>query len=378
MTPITLFFCGDVMLGRGIDQILPHPCDPAIREPYIDNALDYVRLAERVNGPIARPVTPAYVWGDALEELARVKPHARIVNLETAVTCSEDRVPKGINYRMSPANVACLSAAAIDCCALANNHVLDWGPSGLAETLDTLRAAGIRTAGAGRSRLEAEAPAELPLEPHGRILVFSFGTESSGVAPAWAATPNRPGIDFLSDLSEHTADRIAARVHAVKRHGDLVVASVHWGGNWGYAISAVEERFAHRLIENAGVDVFHGHSSHHPKGIDVFRDKLILYGCGDFINDYEGIGGHGEFRSDLGLMYFPTLEAETGRLLRLEVVPTQMKRLRVQRASPADARWLRTLLDREGGRFGTSTKPGASQGIELKWKKLSDSRAPSP
>jgi poly-gamma-glutamate capsule biosynthesis protein CapA/YwtB (metallophosphatase superfamily) len=378
MTPITLFLCGDVMLGRGIDQILPHPCDPAIQEPYMDSALGYVRLAERVNGPIARPVTPSYVWGDALEELARVKPHARIVNLETAVTCSEDRIPKGINYRMSPANVACLSAAAIDCCALANNHVLDWGPSGLAETLDTLRAAGIRTAGAGRSRPEAQAPAELALESHGRILVFSFGTEGSGVPPDWAAAPNRPGIDFLPDLSDHTADRIAARVHAVKRDGDLVVASVHWGGNWGYAISAAEERFAHRLIENAGVDVFHGHSSHHPKGIDVFRDKLILYGCGDFIDDYEGIGGHEEFRGDLGLMYFPTLEAETGRLLRLEVVPTQMKRLRAQRASPADAHWLRTLLDREGGRFGTSTTPGASQGIELKWKKLSDSRVPSP
>jgi len=378
MTPITLFLCGDVMLGRGIDQILPHPCDPAIQEPYMDSALGYVRLAERVNGPIARPVTPSYVWGDALEELARVKPHARIVNLETAVTCSEDRVPKGINYRMSPANVACLSAAAIDCCALANNHVLDWGPSGLAETLDTLRAAGIRTAGAGRSRPEAQAPAELALEPHGRILVFSFGTEGSGVPPDWAAAPNRPGIDFLPDLSDHTADRIAARVHAVKRDGDLVVASVHWGGNWGYAISAAEERFAHRLIENAGVDVFHGHSSHHPKGIDVFRDKLILYGCGDFINDYEGIGGHEEFRGDLALMYFPTLEAETGRLLRLEVVPTQMKRLRAQRASPADARWLRTLLDREGGRFGTSTTPGTSQGIELKWKKLSDARLPAP
>ncbi|MEO8007956.1 MAG: hypothetical protein ABI728_05480, partial [Betaproteobacteria bacterium] len=89
-------------------------------------------------------------------------------------------------------------------------------------------------------------------------------------------------------------------------------------------------------------------------------------------------GGHEEFRGDLGPMYFPTLEPETGRLLRLEMVPTQMKRLRAQRASPADARRLRTLLDREGGRFGTSTTPGASQGIELKWKKLSDSRVPSP
>jgi poly-gamma-glutamate synthesis protein (capsule biosynthesis protein) len=357
MTAVTLFLCGDVMLGRGIDQILPHPSDPAIAEPYMTSALDYVRLAERANGPIARPVSPGYVWGDALEELARVSPHARIINLETAVTRSDDLVPKGINYRMHPANVSCLSAAAIDCCALANNHVLDWGPSGLVETLDTLHAAGIRTAGAGKSRLEGEAPAELALASGGRILVFSFGAEESGVPPDWAAAPGRMGIDVLTALSDHTADAIAARVHAVKRDGDLVVASVHWGGNWGYDISAAEERFAHRLIEHGGIDVFHGHSSHHPKGIEVFRDKLILYGCGDLINDYEGIGGHEEYRGDLGLMYFATVDAANGRLLRLELVPTQMRRLRLRRASPADARWLRRRVDRESERFGTPRPP---------------------
>ena len=147
---ITLFLAGDVMTGRGIDQILPHPGDPRLYEPYIRDARDYVRLAERRHGTIERPVSFDYPWGDALVELQRVVPDARIINLETAITVSDRYRPKGINYRMNPDNVPCITAAKIDCCVLANNHVLDWGPSGLLETLDSLRGAGLRTAGAGK------------------------------------------------------------------------------------------------------------------------------------------------------------------------------------------------------------------------------------
>ena len=67
--PIKLFLCGDVMTGRGIDQILPHPCDPSLHENYVKSAMDYVRLAEEEVGPIARPVDFSYVWGAALEKL---------------------------------------------------------------------------------------------------------------------------------------------------------------------------------------------------------------------------------------------------------------------------------------------------------------------
>jgi poly-gamma-glutamate synthesis protein (capsule biosynthesis protein) len=365
---ITLFLCGDVMTGRGIDQILPHPCHPALHEPYMRSALDYVRIAEQRNGPISRPVSHAHIWGDALGELERVKPDARIINLETAVTRSDEWADKGINYRMNPGNVACLSAAAIDCCVLANNHVLDWGTSGLTETLGTLHAAGLKTAGAGNNRLEAEAPGELLAGEDRRVLIFSFGAESSGVPPAWAASDRKPGIDFLADLSQRTLDRIAQRVRAARKPGDVVIASIHWGGNWGYEISPTEMRFAHDLIDHATIDVVHGHSSHHPKAIEVFRGKLILYGCGDLINDYEGISGHDAFRGDLGLMYFPTLDSETGELLGLELVGTRMQRFRVQRASDADVRWLGSMLTREGGRFGTWTELRPDCRIELRWK----------
>jgi poly-gamma-glutamate synthesis protein (capsule biosynthesis protein) len=377
MGPTTLFICGDVMTGRGIDQILAQPSDPEIREPYMDSALGYVELAETANGSIARPVEASYIWGDALEEFQRVMPQARIINLETAVTRSDDRVPKGINYRMHPANISCLTAAGIDCCVLANNHVLDWGPSGLAETLATLRAAGIKSPGAGRNDGEAWAPAVLPHAGDRRILVFSFGTATSGIPSSWAASATKGGVAFLTDLTDRTAQRIALAIRTHKQPGDLVVVSVHWGGNWGYEIAPDEVRFAHALIDG-GAHLFHGHSSHHPKGIEVYRDRLIVYGCGDFINDYEGISGHEAFRSELGLMYFPTLDSDTGRLLRVELIPTQMKRLRVQRASAADSRWLRALIDREGRRFGTSTEAAEDHGLELRWTKASDSRTPSP
>jgi poly-gamma-glutamate synthesis protein (capsule biosynthesis protein) len=49
-----LFLCGDVMTGRGIDQILPHPCDPLLHESYVKSARDYIRLAEQVNGRIPK------------------------------------------------------------------------------------------------------------------------------------------------------------------------------------------------------------------------------------------------------------------------------------------------------------------------------------
>src|ERR1700758_1011442 len=177
---VRLFLCGDVMCGRGIDQVLAHPCSSEIYEEYVRSAERYVLLAEQANGPISRRNGPSYVWGAALGELERMQPDARIINLETAVTRSHDRANKGINYRMSPENAECLAAARINCCLLANNHVLDWGRAGLLETLTTLQDLNVKIAGAGRNDREARAPAVLNLA-NARLLIFSFGSTSSGI-----------------------------------------------------------------------------------------------------------------------------------------------------------------------------------------------------
>ncbi len=356
------------MLGRGIDQVLPHPSNPIIYEPYMKSARGYVDLAEEANGPIPRPVDFSYIWGDALEELERVAPDLRIINLETAITKSEDYWRgKGINYRMNPENIPSITVAKIDFCSLANNHILDWGYSGLRETLETLRKAGVKSAGAGKNLREAEAPAVMEVGGKGRVIVFSFGSVTSGIPLSWAASERRPGVNLLKDLSDKTVRRIKERVEEARQEGDIVIASIHWGSNWGYDIPSEQIGFAHRLIDDAGFDVIHGHSSHHVKGIEVYKERPVIYGCGDFINDYEGIAGYEYFRGDLGLMYFVGIDPSTRSLVYLRMIPTRIRRFRVNRASSADVLWMRDTLNREGKRFGTWVESNTDNTLELKW-----------
>jgi poly-gamma-glutamate synthesis protein (capsule biosynthesis protein) len=355
---ITIFLCGDVMTGRGIDQVLPYPSGPRICEPYMTSAYGYVELAEATHGPIAKPVGFSYVWGDALEEFERVQPDVRIINLETAVTKSTECAPKGINYKMNPENMPCITAARIDCCVLANNHVLDWGYAGLLETLETLDKANLRSTGAGRDLGQAEAPATIEIGGKGRVIVFSFGSVTSGIPSDWAASEDKPGVNLLRDLSSRTVGRIAETVREVKQPG----------GNWGYEISRQQKDFAHELIDEGQVDIVHGHSSHHAKGIEVYKGKPIFYGCGDFLDDYEGISGYEEFRDDLVLMYFVSFEPSSGRFVRLEMRPLQIRKFRLNLASRQDSRWLRDVLDREGSRLGTRVALNEDQTLSLIWQ----------
>jgi poly-gamma-glutamate capsule biosynthesis protein CapA/YwtB (metallophosphatase superfamily) len=225
---ITLFLCGDVMTGRGVDQVLPTPSAPRIYESFASSAVVYVELAEGAHGPIPRPVSYTYIWGDALAALQRIAPD-------------------------------------------------------------------------------------------------------------------------------------------VKRPKDIVAASIHWGGNWGYDIPATQIRFAHHLIDQAGVDVVHGHSSPHAKGIEVYHDKPILYGCGEFLNDYEGIPGYETFRDDLALMYVVRMAPSTGMLVSLEMTPLQMRRFCWHDASQADAAWLHNMLNREGSRLGTQVALSPDKTLLLRW-----------
>ena len=363
-----LFLCGDVMTGRGIDQAMPHSVNPVLYEPYIHDAREYVALAQKAHGSISCPVSFDYIWGDALAELDRVRVDFRIVNLETAITSAETPWPdKGINYRMHPQNIGCLSAARIDACALANNHVLDWGYDGLSETLQTLDAAGIAHAGAGNDVYQAMSPTVLGTAGNSRVLLFSFGSTTSGISEDWKATSISPGVNLLDDLSEQTAARVCDEMRAHQQPGDLLIASIHWGGNWGHEIPREQIVFAHHLIEQ-GVAIVHGHSSHHVKAIEVFKGRPILYGCGDFITDYEGITEYETFRDDLALMYLIELDSDSGELINARLVPMQMRRFRLERASAGDSKWLCSLLTELGARFGTAARLQEDSSLLLEWR----------
>jgi poly-gamma-glutamate synthesis protein (capsule biosynthesis protein) len=362
-----LFLSGDVMIGRGIDQILLYPCPPRLHEDYVSSAVAYVEFAEQVSGRIQRPVGFDYIWGAALDSLREYRPDARIVNLETSITRSEDYEPKGINYRVSPENAECLRAGGIDCCVLANNHVLDWGETGLVETLEALDRMGVKRVGAGRNFSEARRPAVLDIAGKGRVVLVAFALPSSGAPPHWAASGERAGVNLLPDLSTDNASRVCDFLRNAAKTGDISVVSIHWGPNWGYEIPDEQRRFAHKLIDEAGVSVVHGHSSHHAKAIEVYRNRLILYGCGDFLNDYEGIEGYEEYRADLSLMYYVDVDPTSGDLVALELTPLQIRRLRLEPAASADAEWIARRLDRESAEFGVGVESASPQSLTVSW-----------
>src|SRR5437763_9898954 len=268
---------------------------------------------------------------------------------------------------MHPQNIGCLASAKISAGALANNHVLDWGYDGLSETLKTLDAAGIAHAGAGNDAEDATQPAAWDTAGNGRLLLFSFGSRTSGIPEDWKATSISPGINLLDDLSEATAARVADQMRWYQRTGDLIIASIHWGSNWGYEISRDQITFAHRLIEE-GIAIVHGHSSHHVKAIEIFKERLILYGCGDFLTDYEGISGYEMFRGDLALMYLVQLDSGSGELIAARLVPMRMRRFKLERVSAADAKWLCNLLNQLGAQFATQTRLEDDVSLTLHWQ----------
>lgn len=361
----TLFLCGDVMTGRGIDQIFPYPSNPILYEDYVKDAKQYIKFAEGLNGPINWPVHYNYIWGDALAILETFKPSLRMINLETSITTSSTWANKGINYRMHPKNTACLSAAKIDFCSLANNHILDWGEEGLLETINSLQAANIKSSGAGIDLQTAQTPAVFNLPNNQsnqnnesnaininntrntRIIIFSIGSSSSGIPPLWKATNYRAGVDYVEELSLNYVASLQQRIAAIKKAGDIVIVSIHWGSNWGYHIPREQQTFARALIDEAQVDIVYGHSSHHFKGLENYKGKLILYGCGDFINDYEGIIGYEEFRSNLVLMYFPTINLLDGKLVNLKIVPLKLQKFCLNIPSEEEIEWVYSVLNRE-------------------------------
>jgi len=280
------------MTGRGIDQILPHPGDPTLREP-LEDAGNYVTYAEEASGPIPRPVDFAWPWGDALPLVDDFSPDIRLLNLETTITADGEFAPrKAVHYRMHPDNLACLTAIRPDVCTLANNHILDFGPGGLTDTLHALSGAGIEGVGAGVDSEQAQRPAMLTLPDGHRAVIGAGGAESSGVPRRWAATATRPGVAFIPNLSNRAAVDIADRVLALKQPGDIAIVSLHWGSNWGYDVPPSQVRFARRLID-AGVDLVHALIAPPPadRGVPRQAHPLRLRRRRQRLRGYQGFRG---------------------------------------------------------------------------------------
>ncbi|XP_066912702.1 probable polyglutamine synthesis accessory protein MT0602 [Clytia hemisphaerica] len=251
----------------------------------------------------------------------------------------------------------------IGCCNLANNHILDYGFEGVKETIQYLNELKIKWFGFGKNWEIAWKPRIVKLKsPAGCDLKMAiFGIADHFVE--WKADTG-PGINYFDinnfQNTEQNFNRarwqeieyIQDEVKKVRSQVDLVTFSVHWGENFQNNVSRSRRDFAHALID-IGVDVVHGHSTHHVQGIEIYNGKLILYGCGEFINDYDvyedllqsvnaSLGRNfRRFRSDLSFAYKLHIEKNVSNqtaayLKRLDLLPIKIEHCAVTRLSQED------------------------------------------
>jgi poly-gamma-glutamate capsule biosynthesis protein CapA/YwtB (metallophosphatase superfamily) len=288
---------------------------------------------------------PDYPWGNTLPILRGAD--WRLCNLECVIS---DRgkpwsaYPKAFHFRSSARNVAVLQAAGINAVSLANNHVLDYGYDALSEMLEILDRAGIVHSGAGLD--DAQASCLASTEVQGRKIGILAVTDNE---PDWEAGPNRPGTFYVpTDLSDSRAINL---LHSV-RHGsavvDLLIVSAHWGSNWGYDPPQEHRTFAHALIE-AGADIVFGHSSHVFRGIEIYNGRPIVYGAGNFVDDYAVDQIE---RNDQSFIY--VIEMSDRIPERMCLYPTLIHRCHATLAEGVQARRIADKMDELCAALGTS------------------------
>jgi len=318
----TLTLLGDLMLGRLIDQLLP--------EHVHDSEESHHVASFRRSQPYLQDYTHPSPWGNTLELLKTSD--LVLGNLETAVTTHDRKWPnKVFNYRMHPTNIESLKVARIDYVSLANNHTLDYGREGLFETIEVLEKGGFAFAGAGRSVAEAERPAVLSLD---RTSVSAEDTASahevhlysfSDHPRDWSSVPEFNLIRYDLSYRSKLKDLLTKQHSDRPQNPSLKIASVHWGPNYSWEPDEDIRSMAHFLVDECGVDIIHGHSSHHVQGCEVRSGKLIIYGCGDFVDDY---AVNTQFRNDLSAAWNVSVEESVDgklQLCRLQVFPNRIR-----------------------------------------------------
>jgi len=314
--PITIAITGDVMLGRLVDET----------------------IAQRGF---------AYPWGDMRPALAEAD--LLLVNLECAITDRASRWHDGdkeFYFKAAPAAVATLTAAGVDLASLANNHICDFGPEGLLDTMRALDAAGIAHAGAGATLDEARRPAVLTSRDR-RVAVVAF----ADYPKAWAAPDASPGLNYTPVSTDGAAFApVRAAVSAARALADIVVFSIHWGPNMRARPTVAFRAFA-RSVVRAGADVFWGHSAHVVQGIEFYEGGVILYDTGDFVDDY---AVDTFLRNDLSALF--RLRFGPGGLERVELLPVQIAEMQVNAARGAARQWFVERATALCNEMGTALK----------------------
>ena len=215
---------------------------------------------------------------DALTELA---PHLGVadlamVNLETAITDRGRPEPKQFHFRTSPRALDRLAEAGIDVVTMANNHAVDYGPDGLADTLDAKRDSPIPIVGVGADAAEAYAPAYLQVRGS-TVAVLGATQIPDWTLAHWTATDSRPGVAAAASPT-----KLAAAVRLARTKADVVVVYLHWGSDYTECPNSLQRSTAGALTE-AGADVVLGTHAHQLQGAGWLGRSYVAYGLGNFV-----------------------------------------------------------------------------------------------
>ncbi|MCB0336283.1 MAG: CapA family protein [Bdellovibrionales bacterium] len=370
-----LLYGGDTMLARAVQLILPvqAPGEEFIKDKwpawsYLFRSLEWEVTWSDLHGqPHYSPEmlheieqyrkeneSGTRLWGDTLSFQMEHPPDLRILNLETAVTRtidSRDQPRKLLRYHLHVDNIGPVfnrfseqryggNQVVPYIVSLANNHSMDFGRKAFhLESLPMLNALpGDGTLiGAGRNFRQASAPFTRTINGV-PIQVYAFTTLCAGTWRRWSATSYRSGVSTLPALTSQR--RIAKALRQVSscmvRHRNpnaIRILSIHWGPNWATENDHQDLRqiFAHRLIDELGFDLIYGHSTHHIRGLERYKGKLIVYGAGDLINDYESYIATTlpRYNHDGGI-FVVDLDRISGILNDLRVLPLQIKKLQLR------------------------------------------------
>ncbi|WP_432945440.1 CapA family protein [Kribbella sp. CA-253562] len=216
---------------------------------------------------------PETAFGPAANKLAAAD--LAIVNLETPITTRGTPQPKRYLFRTDPRAVTALTSAGVDVVSLANNHTLDYGQIGLADTLAAARAGKLPTVGAGRNAAEAFAPWRTTVRGI-RVAVFAF-SQVSDLATEWTATPHRPGLAVAVERRQ-----ALDAVRAARATSDVIVVVPHWGSEHDRCPTADQKSFAADLSA-AGADVVVGAHAHVLQGQGYLGPTFVAYGMGNLL-----------------------------------------------------------------------------------------------
>lgn len=287
-----ILFVGDVMLGRLVNDVL-------------------------------HSMPPEAIWGDTLPLFQAAD--LRFCNLECVL--ADNGSPwrpetKVFHFRSDSRHIASLKVVGMDCVSNANNHALDYGDEALLEMLNLLDREHIYHAGAGINIQTASAMTVINYQTL-RIGFIAF-TDNE---PDWEAQANTIGVFYCPiDSKSNRAQYLFRLIEESRSQVDYLIVSAHWGGNWGYRPRSQHIAFAHSLIEK-GADIIFGHSCHVFQGIEIYQGKVILYSCGDFLDDYRVDKLE---RNDQSFVFM--LKISPVGIHRLRLFPTFIKHLQVQRA----------------------------------------------